>query len=129
MKKVLWIIIPTMILLTGLSFWLIKGKNSGDEHPAISHPEVAGKRIVACFELFEPKKAFNFILTDQEGRRVSLEDFKGKVTLIGFIYTSCLDVCGLLTMSFKTIQNEFEEIIDKDLSLILIINYNRPRKG
>ncbi len=121
MKKIIGIIICLLILsaFIGWIFWEKKNATRAD-NPAVLHPEVAGKRIVDRIELLEPKKAYNFHLINQKGEKNSLEDFKGKLVLIGFIYTNCPDVCGLLTASFKRIQREFEEIIDKDLSLILI---------
>ena len=90
------------------------------EHPALKHPEVAGKRIVRRIELFEPKEAFNFSLTDMDKSTTRLSDFHGKLVLVGFIYTTCPDVCGLLTQHFKTIQRAFEDIINEDLVLVLI---------
>jgi len=40
-----------------------------------------------------PEPAFNFTLTAQSGRRIQLSDFRGKVVLLYFGYTSCPDVC------------------------------------
>lgn len=42
----------------------------------------------------EPAPAFT--LTDQDGKRVSLKDFRGKALLVSFIYTECKDICPLL---------------------------------
>jgi protein SCO1/2 len=42
----------------------------------------------------EPAPAFT--LTDQDGRRVSLRDFRGKALLVSFIYTECKDICPVL---------------------------------
>lgn len=42
----------------------------------------------------EPAPAFS--LTDQEGQRVALGDFRGKVVLLSFIYTECKDICPVL---------------------------------
>lgn len=89
-------------------------------HPAIQNPEVSGRRLVNRIELREPKKAFNFTLVNMNNAPVSLEDYKGKLVLVGFIYTNCPDVCGVLTMHYRRIQRTFESTIDKDLVLILI---------
>jgi protein SCO1/2 len=37
-----------------------------------------------------------FTLTDQDGKRVSLKDFRGKALLVSFIYTECKDICPVL---------------------------------
>jgi protein SCO1/2 len=48
----------------------------------------------------------NFSLVNQEGRAVSYEtDFKGSVLLVNFIFTSCPDVCPLLTKQMEKVQN------------------------
>jgi protein SCO1/2 len=48
-------------------------------------------------QYFQPigKDAPPFTLEDAEGRAVSLEDLRGKVVVLHFIYTSCPDVCPL----------------------------------
>ena len=42
----------------------------------------------------EPAPAF--ALTDQNGRRVALADFRGKVAIVTFLFTNCTDVCPVL---------------------------------
>lgn len=42
----------------------------------------------------EPAPAFSLI--DQNGRRVALADFRGKVVIVTFLFTNCTDVCPVL---------------------------------
>lgn len=42
----------------------------------------------------EPKPAPDFRLVDQDGREVTLQDLRGKVVLMNFIYTGCGDSCS-----------------------------------
>jgi protein SCO1/2 len=37
----------------------------------------------------------NFTLSDQDGKRVSLADFKGKPLILTFMYSTCKDTCPL----------------------------------
>lgn len=37
-----------------------------------------------------------FTLTSQDGKRVSLKDFRGKAVVLTFIYTECKDICPVL---------------------------------
>jgi protein SCO1/2 len=37
----------------------------------------------------------NFALTDQYGKKVALENFRGKPVVLTFLYTTCPDVCPL----------------------------------
>lgn len=89
-------------------------------HPALEHPEVAGMQVIERIALLDPKPAFNFQLTDMDRSSTQLTDFSGKLVLVGFIYTTCPDVCGLLTQHFRYIQREFKEIIDEELVLVFI---------
>jgi protein SCO1/2 len=50
-----------------------------------------------------------FALTDQEGKPVRSADVKGKVLLVGFIYTSCEDICPMVTAQMKTLQDELKK--------------------
>jgi protein SCO1 len=48
----------------------------------------------------------DFALTSQDGKEVRLEDFRGKVVAVAFIYASCPDVCPLLTDKMARVQDE-----------------------
>jgi protein SCO1/2 len=45
-------------------------------------------------------------LTSQDGGTASLRDYRGKVLAIAFIYTSCPDICPLLTEKMAQVQDE-----------------------
>lgn len=45
-------------------------------------------------EVNEPAPSFS--LLDQDGRKTSLADFKGKVAVATFFYSTCIDVCPIL---------------------------------
>jgi protein SCO1/2 len=47
-----------------------------------------------------------FTLTAQDGQRLSLDELRGKVVVITFIYTSCVDACPLLTAKMAGLQDE-----------------------
>jgi protein SCO1/2 len=49
-----------------------------------------------------------FTLTDQDGRPVSLQDRRGEVVAVTFIYASCVDTCPLLTVKLVGIQRKLE---------------------
>jgi protein SCO1 len=55
---------------------------------------------------FQPidKKTPEFMLEDALGHEVGLEDFRGKVVVLHFIYTSCPDVCPLHAERIADIQ-------------------------
>jgi protein SCO1 len=47
----------------------------------------------------------DFALTSQDGAEVRLRDFRGKVVAIAFIYTSCPDVCPMLSDKLARVQD------------------------
>lgn len=46
----------------------------------------------------------NFTLIDQHGKPFELASARGKVVLVTFIFTTCPDVCPLLTAHFASVQ-------------------------
>jgi protein SCO1/2 len=48
----------------------------------------------------------DFVLTDQDGKRVAFKNLRGKRMVINFMYTSCPDVCPLLTASLKILRQQ-----------------------
>lgn len=50
------------------------------------------------------KPAPDFTLTSQSGARVQLSQFRGRLVLLDFIYTHCVDVCPLVTANLARVQ-------------------------
>ena len=48
----------------------------------------------------------DFSLTSQDGAEVTLGSFRGKVVAVTFIYTSCPDVCPMLSDKLARVQDE-----------------------
>ena len=46
----------------------------------------------------------NFELLNQDGRRVSMDDMRGSVVVLTFLYTSCPDVCPIVTSQLRDVQ-------------------------
>ena len=49
-------------------------------------------------------RAPELALIDQAGQPLSLNDLRGKVVLLTFTYSSCADVCPLITAAIATLQ-------------------------
>lgn len=79
-------------LVLGLLSGLVSGAGSHGaptQHAAPVQP-VRMVRTQAAIE------APNSVLTDQDGRRFSFGDLRGKAVLVSFVYTSCPDVCPVM---------------------------------
>ena len=70
-------------------------------------------------ELKNRDPAADFALEDEDGRAVSLSDYRGKVVVLTFLYTNCPDVCPAITNQLK---DTFAIIdgLEEDVSLVAI---------
>jgi protein SCO1/2 len=62
----------------------------------------------------------NFLLTDQNGRSFELNDIKGKIVIVTFAYTSCPDVCPLLTAAMRRVQERLSASERADVHFLTI---------
>jgi protein SCO1/2 len=68
--------------------------------PALAHDTTQSARLPAI------GPAPEFTLISQDGAPVSLGDYRGKVVVVTFIFTSCPDTCPLLTAKMAQVQDE-----------------------
>src|SRR4051812_3775257 len=75
---------------------------------ASAHVPIPPKRTeIGRKESSSPAKEFT--LLDQSGTPFHFKPASGKFILVTFVYTSCPDVCPLLTAKFAAIQRSLEE--------------------
>lgn len=75
-----------------------KRENKEDPAEALSYIEIDGER----------KKAPQFEFINQEGDTISNKDYKGKVYLVEFFFTTCPTICPIMNKNLVEIQEEFE---------------------
>ena len=73
----------------------------------------------------------DFRLTDQQGREVRLDELRGKVLAVNFLYTRCPlpDVCPRLAANFATLQRRFQQDLGNRLMLLSVTvdpDYDTP---
>jgi len=54
------------------------------------------------------KFPYNYTLRNYDGKDINLESLKGKVILLGFIYTHCPDICPMITQNMKEVRNKLK---------------------
>jgi protein SCO1 len=54
-------------------------------------------------------KAPDFTLTDQDGERISMRDFRGQPVIVTFLYTTCEDTCPLQAQTVRGALDELGE--------------------
>ena len=92
-----------------------------DVSPGVEHPDTAGFRVIERVPYDPPEEAYPFDLIDQNGERLTLEDLRGSVLMVTFIYTHCPEACPLVAANFRNVQYELEEeVAGKDLVQVLI---------
>lgn len=62
----------------------------------------------------------DFALISQDGVEVTLEDFRGKVVAVAFVYTWCPDVCPMLTDKMARVQDALGEDFGSDVVFMSI---------
>jgi protein SCO1/2 len=76
------------------------------------------------------KEVPNFSLTNQDGKKISLKDFRGKALAITFIYRECPlpDYCIRMSQNFSDLANRFRNDPDaKDHIRLLSISFDPER--
>jgi protein SCO1/2 len=61
-----------------------------------------------------------FTLTDQDGRRVALQELRGKVLAVTFIFASCADTCPLLTAKLAAVQDRLGAAFGPEVRFVSI---------
>ena len=54
-------------------------------------------------------KVGDFEATDQNKKRITLEDIKGKVHIANFMFTRCTSICPTMTNNLKTVANVYQD--------------------
>lgn len=62
----------------------------------------------------------DFALTDHRGQRVRLSDFRGKAVVLTFVYTSCPDICPLVTGNLRVALEILPEDTRSDVVLLAV---------
>ena len=69
-----------------------------------------------------------FAFLNQDSLLISNEDYKGKVYLVDFFFTSCPTICPLMSMNLVELQNEFREFEEFGVASFTINpEYDTPR--
>ena len=76
-------------------------------------PKEAARREVAI-------PIADFSLTDQNGKPLKFRATRGKVVLVSFIYTSCPDICPLMTASMRQVQESLVRSEQKSVYLLSV---------
>ena len=76
----------------------------------------------------EPKTVMPFSFINQDGKTISNEDYKGKVYLVEFFFSTCPTICPKMNKNLVDIQNTFPDRSDFGIASFTINpEYDKPK--
>ena len=126
-KTFITLILAATLIASGCSEKTDSGHEAhmaGDHDQHKREAKASGKKTAQIFEggrivMFEETPPV-INLINQDGKRVTNEDLKGKVTLINFIYTRCDESCPIMVHKFMDIEKEMKDELGENLQLVSI---------
>jgi protein SCO1 len=112
-------------LAVALATVMIAGSQAAAHHPADLEGDLSKRE--RYFQPLEGDAAPDFTLEDADGREVSLEDFRGKVVVLHFIYAGCPDECPLHTDLIARVQEMVNRTPMRDLVQFVTITTDPER--
>lgn len=85
----------------------------------------AGKEPFKAVDITGAEYARSLSLTDPDGQRRTLDDFKGKVTLVFFGYTQCPDVCPTTMAELAKVKQELGKDGDRVQGIFVTVDPER----
>ncbi|MCM4155311.1 SCO family protein [Gramella sp. AN32] len=86
----------------------IQGEKEYDDAEELAYLEING----------ESKKAPDFKFVNQHGDTITNQDYKGKVYLVEFFFTTCTTICPVMHKNLLEIEKEFEN--NEDFGIVSI---------
>src|SRR3954470_9912357 len=98
-RRLIAILFTVGALALGVMIFAIVGANGQDESVA---PVVQSPPSRFDGALLPPDvRAPNFALRDENGRRVTMTEYRGKVVVVTFLYSHCKDTCPVQAQQIK----------------------------
>lgn len=107
------------LLLVAVGVALVAALVLDDENRAMGHESSASAAVQRAARRQVHLPIPDFSLTDQAGRPFSFRSLRGKVVLLTFVYTTCPDICPLITASMRLAQ---EGLKDKERGSVFLLS-------
>ncbi|SDM31815.1 SCO family protein [Kriegella aquimaris] len=109
--------IPAFLAI-GLIVMVFSSYESNDEELVVHNPTDINLELVdaSLHQISKNHKVLDFELLNQNGEVITHENYKNKIYVVDFFFTSCPTICPLMTNNMAKIQKEFLE--DDDIMLL-----------
>jgi protein SCO1 len=109
-SAILGLLLAILLPITGYIFVKVKSKDAAPMprkyfYDSVGTTERRGKIIPDTFW----HQVKNIQFTNQLGRKVSLDDLKGKIIVLDFFFTSCPSICPGLARNMKRLQDSYKK--------------------
>ncbi len=107
-----------MLVLSAIIIYLMYDALSPQKRLPVYQPSMVNPALVDS-TLLDVKKYHtiaDFELTNQNGKQVSQKDYKGKIYIADFFFTTCPSICPIMTKNMVAIQDEI--LTDTDILLL-----------
>ncbi|NQY06605.1 MAG: SCO family protein [Flavobacteriaceae bacterium] len=101
------------VILTIFYFILKEDRILPVYHPADFNPVLLDSSIA---HVKKHHKIADFSLTNQNGRTITQDDYKDKIYVADFFFTTCATICPIMTDNMKIVQQKIR--FDKDIMLL-----------
>ncbi|MDQ6606843.1 MAG: SCO family protein [Actinomycetota bacterium] len=97
------LLVALVSLLAAIGVVLVTNRAPASPTPAPGNAEFKGPTLPAGL------RASDFSLADQNGRRVSLSGYRGRVVILTFIHSLCHDTCPFMVEQIKGALNDLPQ--------------------
>lgn len=129
-RVVLWLFVPLFMLSVGVLIGIVFATRSGLMQPRGATPD----QVPGTFDPLRPDTGLEsfripaFDLVDQSGQRQSLDLFRGRVTIVGFVFTNCPLACPAMTAQMASLQQALKDTSVRLASVSLDPEHDTPAK-
>lgn len=119
MKKNTYIGVSFIILVFGI--WFVpKIVDKVQNRSWVESDRMSNKPLAYIKLNGDPKKAPEFVLTNQDNLPISNEDYKGKVYVVEFFFTTCPTICPKMNQNMKRLEQAFGHRDDFGIASVTI---------
>lgn len=104
-----------------MAILLVTPVDAGAEQPAFD----AGKALAAS-QAAIGRTLSDHAFTDQNGRRISLSELRGRPVVVSPIYTSCFHICPTTTTNLKGAADVAFDLLGNNAFTVLTIGFDTP---